>query len=129
MSKNTYTVDATTIDSNGVIVPKDLADEPASHEFSTRSIKSEWAIKVVNDADESVDAQALVTTSDDVESFDEYAENGSTETAATGTPPDNVAYLTGDVVAAAIAVELTAATTPTTGQVKVVFNTRLTGGA
>jgi hypothetical protein len=129
MAKNTYTVDATTIDSNGVIVPKDLANELASHEFSTRSIKSEWAIKVVNDADESVDAQALVTTSDDVESFDEYAENGGTETAATGSPPDNVAYLTGDVVAAAIAVELTAATTPTTETVTGVFNTRLTGGA
>jgi len=124
--KNVYEVDATTIDSNGVVVPQDLDGEPDAYEFGDRELARQWAAKIVNDADESVDAQPLATTSDDG-SFQEYDEVGSTRTVATGSPPDNVELLSHDDVAASVGVKLVAATTPTTGTVKVVFNSRRYG--
>jgi len=127
MTKNVYTIDATTIDSNGVVVPKDLSGDPAdAHSMTDAHVRSAWAIKVVNDADEAVDLQPLVTTSDD-ETFDEYVEDGPTETINTGNVPDNTGLVTGETVSKHIGAELTASTTPTAGTVKVVFNTRRYG--
>lgn len=127
MMTNVYEVDATTIDADGLEVPKDLPEGADAYRLN-RSVKSDWAIKVVNGADADVDATALVSTSDD-SAFEEFAEDGEAETAAVGDAPDNVVYFDGETVAGYLGVELAAEAAPTEGTVKVVFNSRLYGGA
>jgi len=128
VTKNAYTVDATTIGGDGVIVPKDLVDEPEAYRLVNVPFWSAWAIKVVNKADAEVDVQALTTTSDDAREFTEYRTDGTPETVPTGTPPTNVVQVEGTAIAQAFAAELTASTTPSSGEIKVVFNRRLYGG-
>ena len=124
---NVYEVDATTIDADGVTVPTDVDGVDEGYQLS-RSVKSDWAIKVVNDADAEIDATPLVSTSDDP-ALEEYAEDGDAETVASGDVPDNVTYFSGETVAAFLGVELTAEVSPTEGTAKIVFNSRLYGGA
>ena len=120
---NVYEIDATTIDDDGLIVPRDLPEEDDGHELN-RSVKSDWAVKVVNDGDADVDATPLVSTSDDsgLEEFD--TDNDPVTVGA-----DDVDLHSSDTVAAYLGVELTADPAPTDGTVKIVFNSRLYGGA
>ncbi|MCU4743469.1 hypothetical protein [Natronoglomus mannanivorans] len=124
--KNVYRIDAADVE-GGMLIPKDIEGEVDAYELN-RSVKSDWAIKVVNDTDADVDATALVSTSDD-SAFEAYAEDGAPETASTGDAPDNVVYITGETVAGYLGAELAADPAPTSGTVTVVFNSRLYGGA
>jgi len=125
---NVFRVDATEIDADGLQVPGDLEDADEMAYELNRSVRSAWAIKVVNGSDEEIEATTLVSTSDD-SAFEGFAEDGDPEPAAAGDPPENVAYFTGETVAGYLGVDLTAEATPTEGEVKVVFNSRLYGGA
>lgn len=123
---NVYEIDATTIDSEGIIIPKDLEDAPEAYSLS-RSVRSDWAVKIVNDSDAPVDATNLVSTSDDSE-FEEYAVDDELNTIQDGEVPENVGYTSGTTVAGFLAVELASDPGATEGTVKVVFNKRRTGG-
>lgn len=138
---NVIELDATAVDANGVVIPRDidntdLASVPQGYEFTdidayefgTRAVKSDWVVKVVNDGDNPVDVTAGVSTADDA-GFQEYAEDGPAETAQTGSPPDNVVHITGTTVAAFLGAELVADPAPTTGTITVIFGGRLYGGA
>jgi hypothetical protein len=138
---NVITLDATVIGASGVTVPtdvsnSDLADAPRGYEFAdidayelpSRSLKGDWVVKVVNDSDAAVDATPGITTADD-ETFVDYAEEGSTQTVQTGSPPGNVAHIHSDTVAGHLAAELVADPAPATGTVTVIFGSRLYGGA
>lgn len=137
---NVIEIDATVLDSTSLLVPRDITNsevvnvptgtdfsELDAYEFANASVRASYSAKVVNDADEVVDAQVCVTTSDD-EAFQSYDTDG-TASVATGSPPDNVELQHGTLTAASLNVDLTAATTPTTGTVTVVFNSRLYGSA
>lgn len=138
---NVVTLDATAVDASGVVVPSDIANgdldtvpegydfaDIDAYELASRSVKSDWVIKVVNDGDAEVDVTAGVSTSEDG-AFNEWAEDGDAETASTETAPDNVAYIHGETVAAFLGVELVADPAPTAGTITVVFGGRLYGGA
>jgi hypothetical protein len=137
---NVVTLDATVVDANGVVVPRDIDNtdldtvprgydfaEIDAYAFASRAVKSDWVVKVINDGDNPVDVTAGVSTGDD-DGFQEYAEDGTAETAQTGTPPDNVVHITGTTVAAFLGAELVADPAPTTGTIAVVFGGRLYGG-
>jgi len=137
---NVVVLDATVIGVSGIAVPgdidnADLDDPPRGYDFSefdayplSRAIKSDWAVKVVNDGDADVDAVAAVATSDDA-TLSEYTGDGTSQTVSTGNPPDNVELIDGSTVAGHLGVVLSADPEPTTGTVTVVFNSRLYGGA
>ena len=137
---NVVVLDATVIGAGGIAVPgdidnTDLDNPPRGYDFSefdayplSRAIKSDWAAKVVNDADEAVDAVAAVATSDDA-TLSEYTEDGSSQTVSTGGPPANVELIDGSTVAGHLGVVLSADPAPTAGTVTVAFNSRLYGGA
>jgi len=138
---NVLVLDATVVDANGVVVPRDIDNtdldtvprgydfsEIGAYEFPSRSLKADWVVKVVNDADADVDVTAGVTTGDDA-TFDDYAEDGPAETASTGSAPDNVVHIHGETVAGHLGVELLADPAPTNGTLTVVFGSRLYGGA
>jgi len=103
---NVVVLDATVIGASGIAVPgdidnTDLDNPPRGYDFSefdayplSWAIKSDWAAKVVNDADEAVDAVAAVGTSDDA-TLSEYTEDGTSQTVSTGVVPDNM-QLSGD---------------------------------
>lgn len=133
---NVYEVDAADLDeTNGTIVPKgittdidgDDVDEDA-FEFPRkyRSHKHEWAVKIVNDADQDVDVTPLITTDDDpgLEEYDSV--NGLATTVGQGDPPDNVELFESDIIGNAIAVRLQPAAAAT-GTVKIVFQSRRMG--
>jgi len=134
--QNVFEIDAADLDEvDGTIVPKELAEDADddaidedAYEFPRRhrSIKHEWGIKVVNDADQDIDGVPLLTTDDD-EAFDEYVEVDPTATTiGQGTAPDNVELFEGDIIANSVGVELTPAAAAT-GTVKVVFQSRRMG--
>jgi len=138
---NVITLDATIVDANGVIVPRDvdnadLDSVPRGYEFAdidayelpSRSVKGDWVMKVINDGDADVDVTAGVTTADDG-AFSEYAEDGTAETASTGTAPDNIVHIHGETVAGFLGAELVADPAPTGGTITVIFGSRLYGGA
>jgi hypothetical protein len=137
---NTLVLDATVIDASGVLVPTDIGNGdldsvPRGYDFSeidsfrlpSQSARPAWVVKVVNDGDADVDVTPAVSTADD-SALDDYALDGSTETAPSGSVPDNVAYFTGDTVAGHLGVELVADPAPTSGTVTVVFGGRVYTG-
>jgi len=138
---NRLVLDATVIDASGVLVPTDIGNGdldsvPRGYDFSeidsytlpSRSVRSAFAIKVVNDGDADVDVTPAVSTADDAGLAD-YAEDGSTTTVTTGNAPDNVAHLTSETVAGHLGAELVADPAPTSGTVTVVFEPRVFGGS
>jgi len=137
---NVVVLDATVIGASGIAVPgdidnTDLDNPPRGYDFSefesyplSRAVKSDWAVKIMNDGDADVDAVPMVGTSDDP-NFTEHIEDGPEETVTTGTPPDNVGLFSGETIAGHLGVVLSADPAPTAGTVTVVFNTRLYGGA
>lgn len=136
---NWVEIDATVIDTDGVVVPRDIdnddvVDVPDGYDFAEidayqigdAHVKHDWAIKIVNDADESIDTQPLASTSDDG-AFESAAEDGSNETVGPGDPPENVELIHSETVAQYVGIELSADPVPTTGTVTVVFNSRRYG--
>jgi len=137
---NVLLLDATVIDAGGVLVPTDIGNGdldtvPRGYDFSainsfslpSRSVRSAWAIKAVNDGDADVDVTPAVSTADD-SSLNDYAEDSTATTVSTGSPPDNVEHLTSETVAGHLAAELVADPAPTGGTVTVVFEPRVYGG-
>lgn len=138
---NVLVLDATVVDAAGVVVPTDLVDAdldsvPRGYDFSaidayelpSRAVKSDWVVKVVNDADADVDVTAAVTAAGDG-AFADWTGDGPAETASTGAPPDNVVHFSGSTVASALGAELVADPAPTNGTVTVFFGDRLYGSA
>ncbi|MFC3957557.1 hypothetical protein [Halovivax cerinus] len=138
---NVYEIDATDITTDGILVPRDVGTDANGDAVDAdaytwgsrhRDQKHDWAAKLVNvDADEAVDLEAAITTSDDIDTFQEYALAGDAGTADPGNVnavPATVALIDGITVAAAVNAHLTADPVPTTGTVKVVFNSRRYGG-
>lgn len=124
--KTVYEVDASTLDTGGTIVPTDLDEEVAAYSFGGNGYKTEWGIKVVNDADQDIDATPLLSTSDD----DDFAEYDTVEglnvTVPSGTSPDNTELLDSDLLGAYLGIELAPAAAAT-GTVKIVFQSRNMG--
>lgn len=138
---NVIEIDASALGSSSTLVPRDISNtevatvpdgydfgEIDAYEMGSESVKADYAVKVVNDADQAVDATVCVTTSED-DAFEDYDTDG-TASVSTGSSPSNVELLDGSLPIAAINVDLTASTTPSSGTtVKIVFDNRLHGGA
>jgi hypothetical protein len=137
---NVIVLDATVVDASGVVVPRDIDDAdldsvPQGYDFSTidayelsRAVKSDWVVKVTNDADNDVDVTPGVTTAGDG-AFDDWTGDGNAETAPSGSVPDNIVHITGETVAGHIGVELVADPAPTSGTLTIEFGSRRYGGA
>lgn len=138
---NVVEIDATAVTTSGILIPKDIDNSDVvnvprgydfadfdAYEFGTRSVKSDWVIKVVNDADNPVDVEAGVSTGSD-EMFADWTTDGTAETAPTGDPPNNVVHISGETVAAFLGTRLTADPVPTTGTITIEFGSRRLGGA
>lgn len=127
---NIYEIDASNLDGTGHIVPIELsgADSDDRPYALDHDVKEEWAIKVYNNADQDVDATPLISTSDDG-GFAEYDAVDALTTTVTsgGAVPGSVELLDSDLVGGYIALRLTAAATPVTGTIKVVFQSRKMG--
>lgn len=134
MSRNVYVIDAADLDeTNGSVVPTDLAQDNAdvaieddSFALTPAKWKHEWAVKIINDCDQAVDATPVVSTDDDLTMTSYTTVDALNTNVGTGTPPDNVELLSSDTVAGAIGVLLNPAAAAT-GTVTVVFQKRRTG--